>query len=133
MTLAGVKRIPKRAWLFSILIAVLIAAICWGAMWFADHIMIYPRVAATLPEEVRKAKLEGLPLTPADLMRVTPVQDYQNAGPIYELIVQQLKPTEKTDSVLTAVASGKANSAERQAAKSLLAQAAPQLLLAERA
>ena len=99
---------------------------------FLSGYPLYYQAAATLPDEIRAAKQEGLPMTPGDLVRPIAVPDAQNAALLYSQI-GGVNVYPKDDACLFAVLKGKATDADRKAAQRLLAKAAPQLHLVEQA
>jgi hypothetical protein len=127
-------------------------ALLGGVGW----ISLYHAAAATLPNEIKKAKQEGLPLTPADLERPIAVPDAQNAALLYAQIAgvnvypeeeskellkastpytraPERKDAPRADACVIAVINGKATEADRKATQQLLVKAAPQLHLVEQA
>jgi len=99
---------------------------------FVRTVPLYYRAAATLPGEIKAARQEGLPMTPADLVRPIAVPDAQNAALLYSQI-PRVNVDPASDPYLMAVLKGKATDADRRATQQLLAKAAPQLHLAEQA
>jgi hypothetical protein len=99
---------------------------------FVQGLPRYYEAAATLPGEIKAARQEGLPLTPADLTGSVAIPEEQNAAPLYARL-GSVNVYPKADDYLIAVIKGKATNAERKAAQRLLLRAVPQLRLVEQA
>jgi hypothetical protein len=131
---APVKATRKSMWAW----AAAAITVCLGLallglrLKFMQSAPLFYQAAATLPNEIKAAKQEGLPMTPADLDRTPAVLDAQNAALLYSQI-GGVNVYPKDDAYLMAVISGKATDADREAAHRLLVKAAPQLHLVEQA
>ena len=112
--------------------------VCLGLALFGlrhkllQSVPLYYQAAGTLPNEIKAARQEGLPMTPADLVRPIAVPDARNGALLYAQIAR-VNVYPKADAFLIAVIKGKATDADREAARRLLAKAAPQLHLAAQA
>ena len=119
-------------WRIAIVIALVFTAPAWifltGYLFFSQLTAPYQAAAAKLPEEIKAARREGLPLTPGDLKRLTPVADPVNAALLYRKIVYP-KSTAPQDAALSAVASGNATQADRAVVRKLIALSDFQLRL----
>src|SRR5207247_694680 len=111
-----VRKLLWRIWILSTVVSMVMAA---GSLCFYLYTLPYYTTAATLPNEIQAAKQEGLPLTPADLMRAAPVPNDQNAARLYAQI-PPIDTTQQDDNSLLAVSKGKATVADRQTAQRLL-------------
>jgi hypothetical protein len=99
---------------------------------FLRSVPLYYQVAGTLPSEIKAAKQEGLPMTPADLVRPVAVPDARNGALLYaQIATMKDEPTDEPWFI--AVMKDKATDADREATRRLLAKAAPQLHLVAQA
>ncbi|MCW3100597.1 MAG: hypothetical protein JWL77_6215 [Chthonomonadaceae bacterium] len=113
-------------------------AVCLGLALFGlrhkvlRSVPLYYQAAGTLPDEIKAAKQEGLPMTPADLVRPIAVPDARNGALLYAQIAA-VNVYPKADAYLVAVIKGKATDTDREATRRFLAKATPRLHLAAQA
>jgi len=112
--------------------ALTIAGIVVTSVWVYRRVSLYQRVAATLPAELKAARQEGVPLTPADLKRPYPVPAADNAAPLYLSVLDAPVPA-PDDEAAARVLSSRATEAEKTAVRTLLVRLAPQIATLERA